>query len=74
MVINNYSLKEIFRAFESAIQSIHNLTTEMEENIMMRKANNRKAAHNFRPTYMKHKILRNNMPNKVMQGRIHKHC
>lgn len=74
MVVNDCSLKEILRAFESASQSIHDLTTQMEENIMMRKANNRKAAHGFRPNYLKVKIPHNNMSNKVMQGRIHKYC
>ena len=74
MVKHDCSLKEILRAFESASQSIHNLATEMEKNIMMRKANNRKAAHGFRPNYLKDKIPHNNMSNKVMQGRIHKHC
>lgn len=63
MVVNDCSLKEI-----------HDLTTQMEENIMMRKANNRKSAHEFRPNCRNHKIPRSNMANKVMQGRIHKHC
>lgn len=40
----------------------------------MRIANDRKAANGFRPSYPKCKIPKTDRPNKVMQGRIHKHC
>ena len=73
---NNFedALRDLIRSLESAVKSIEKFTEEMEDDIPMRIANNRKAANGFRPNYPKCKIPKSTMTNKVMQGRIHKHC
>lgn len=62
---------DLIRSLESAVNAVKKLT---EEDIYMRIANDRKAANGFRPSYPKCKIPKSTMTNKVMQGRIHKHC
>ena len=65
---------ELIRSFECAGEKVKKITDELEDEFYMRIANNRKAANGFRPSYSKCKIPKTNMVNKVMQGRIHKHC
>ena len=65
---------DLIRSFESAADKVKKITDELEDEVYMRIANDRKAAHGFRPSYPKCKIPKTNMANKVMQGRIHKHC
>lgn len=62
---------DLIHSLESAVDSVKKLA---EEDIYMRIANDRKAANGFRPSYPKCKIPKSTMTNKVMQGRIHKHC
>lgn len=62
---------DLIRSLESAVNAVKKLA---EEDIYMRIANDRKAANGFRPSYPKCKIPKSTMTNKVMQGRIHKHC
>lgn len=62
---------DLIRSFESAANAVNKLS---EEYIYMRIVNDRKAANGFRPSYPKCKIPKSTMTNKVMQGRIHKHC
>lgn len=68
------AFSELIHSFESAAEKVEKITDEMEDEAYMRIANNRKAANGFRPNYPKCKIPKINMANKVMQGRIHKHC
>ena len=65
---------ELIRSFELAADRIEKITDAMENDFYMRIANDRKAANEFRPSYPKCKIPKSTMANKVMQGRIHKHC
>lgn len=65
---------DLIRSFESAAEKVEKITDEMEDEAYMRIANDRKAANRFRPSYPKCKIPKSTMANKVMQGRIHKHC
>lgn len=65
---------ELISSIESATQKIEKITDEMENEVYMRIANDRKAANGFRPSYLKCRIPKPAMTNKVMQGRIHKHC
>lgn len=65
---------DLIHSFESAADKIKKITDELEDEVYMRIANDRKAANEFRPSYPKCKIPKTDMPNKVMQGRIHKHC
>lgn len=65
---------DLIHSFESAADKIKKLTDELEDEVYMRIANDRKAANGFRPSYPKCKIPKTDMANKVMQGRIHKHC
>lgn len=62
---------DLIHSLESVVDSVKKLA---EEDIYMRIANDRKAANGFRPSYPKCKIPKSTMTNKVMQGRIHKHC
>ena len=62
---------DLIHSFESAADKVKKLTDEREDEVYMRIANDRKAANGFRP---KCKIPKTDMANKVMQGRIHKHC
>lgn len=64
---------DLIHSFESAADKIKKLTDELEDEVYMRIANDQKAANGFRPSYPKCKIPKTDMPNKVMQGRIHKH-
>lgn len=65
---------ELIRSFESAAEKVEKIADELEDEFYMRIANDRKAANGFRPAYPKCKIKKSTMTNKVMQGRIHKHC
>lgn len=73
---NNFAdmFADLIRSFESATETIKKFAKEVEDDIHMRIANDRKAANGFRPNYPKCKIPKSTMANKVMQGRIHKHC
>ncbi len=64
----------LIRSFESAAEAIEKIAEKVEADIHMRIANDRKAANGFRPNYPKCRIPKSTMTNKVMQGRIHKHC
>lgn len=64
----------LIRSFESAAEAIEKIAENVEADIHMRIANDRKAANGFRPNYPKCRIPKSTMTNKVMQGRIHKHC
>ena len=59
---------DLIHSFESAADKIKKITDELEDEVYMRIANG------FRPSYPKCKIPKTDMANKVMQGRIHKHC
>lgn len=65
---------DLIHSFELAANRVESIAYDMEDDIYMRIANNRKAANRFRPSYPKCKIPKSTMTNKVMQGRIHKHC
>ena len=65
---------DLIHSLESAVDSVEKITKKAEEDIYMRIANDRRAANGFRPKYPKCKIPKSTMTNKVMQGRIHKHC
>lgn len=65
---------DLIRSFESAAEKVEKITNAMKDEVYMRIANDRKAANGFRPNYPKCKIPKSTMANKVMQGRIHKHC
>lgn len=73
---NNFAdmFADLIRSFESASKAVNKITEKIEEEIYMRIANDRKAANRFRPNYPKCRIPKSTMTNKVMQGRIHKHC
>ena len=64
----------MIHSYESEAYKVKKLTNELEDEVYMRIANDRKAANGFRPSYPKCKIPKTDMANKVMQGRIHKHC
>lgn len=64
----------LIHSFELVADRVEKITNEMEDKFYMRIANDRKAANGFRPSYPKCKIPKSTMANKVMQGRIHKHC
>lgn len=64
----------LIHSLESAADKVKKITDELEDEAYMRIANDRKAANGFRPSYTKCKIPKTDMTNKVMQGRIHKHC
>ena len=65
---------DLIHSFESAADKIKKITDELEDEAYMRIANDRKAANGVRPSYPTCKIPKTDMANKVMQGRIHKHC
>ena len=65
---------DLIHSFESAADRVKKITDALEDEVYMRIANDRNAANGFRPSYLKCKIPKTDMANKVMQGRIHKHC